>query len=815
ADTAYLDYVTGHQNRPPRVFAGANDGMVHVFDAATGAEVYAYIPSMVVPTLNSLAASPYAHTHFVDGPMTAADVFFGGNWETVVVGGLGAGGVGHFALSATSATVASEADAMSKILWEFNAGSAGAANLGYSYSRTSIVQMNNGQWVAVFGNGYLSATGVASLYVLDISDGSVVREIVVPDANANGLSSPTLIDTNGDLKVDTGYAGDRNGNLWKFDLTDTNPANWSVSGGKPLFQTDNSSGKRLPIVTAPEVGNHPVSGFMVYVGTGELFTVADSQDKTLQAVYGVWDKGWAPADLPIGVASLAAQQMFSNVHAGVGEAVRTASNNVVDWATHRGWVMPLLIAGGGALDQGERVLQDLTLRDGRVQFVAHNPTIPTGDNWFIQLNSHTGGAPGKTIVDITGDNTLTIVDNVDGDGNGVVEDTPLDRVVGFYLGFGLSSRPTIGFTTKGDAVIGTSSALFNKLEAIAPTDLTLPNDPGLIGGHFDLDTAHNIYTFSNGTTDDHVHQWDDKYNRTTIDYFDIFGNDPLADIDAITNSVPTRNTPFFLTISNSALSPGGIIEINGASLGVTQYQALQTRWLNNALAVGERFPIYKLNPVTPAEKAAGWVQLTSLKISFDAFAILKGDLVPTETSCVRGNDPGALGEYRNGALTLQALDASGFNGISYDAVNDIYFAANTALHGTHHYAMVHPDSIVAGQTEYTQSLHWESTVFWHWKGGCYGTQLWQDNFQACLIDRTAVCWNSDSEKEDKAKKKKKKKKKKKDDDEDSDQPVDPGNPPPPGTPPTPVDPGHDLESVTTADDNFVGRLFWRELVPDN
>ena len=81
-------------NRAPRVYAGSNDGMLHAFDAATGDEVYAYVPSMLIGKLDELSKRPYAHTYFVDGKLTARDAYFGGTWHTVLMGTLGAGGRG-------------------------------------------------------------------------------------------------------------------------------------------------------------------------------------------------------------------------------------------------------------------------------------------------------------------------------------------------------------------------------------------------------------------------------------------------------------------------------------------------------------------------------------------------------------------------------------------------------------------------------------------------------------------------------------------------------------------------------------------------
>ncbi|MEE9212372.1 MAG: PilC/PilY family type IV pilus protein, partial [Phycisphaeraceae bacterium] len=746
----------------------------------------------------------YQHTYYVDGPITAEDAYFGAAWHSVVVLGLGAGGKGYSALDVTSAAVASDADAQAKVLWEFTSGSVGAANLGYGYSRASVVRLNNNQWAAVVGNGYLSTTEVASLLILDIQTGSVIREIVVPDAAANGLSSPTLIDTNADFKADLAYAGDLNGNVWKFDLSSTSPGSWDAT---LLFQTDNASGTRQPITTAPVVGLHPDQGYMVYVGTGRLLSSTDALDKTQQAVYGLWDNDWV-SGLPINPALLVTQQLRKATHASAG-TVRTATAYSPDWTVHRGWKMPAEVVGATSLDQGERVVQDLVLRDKRVQFMLINPTLPTGDNWYIQLNADTGGAPTKIILDVTDDFVLNLADNADGNGDLVVEDVPEDRVVGQYQSFGLASQPVIG---KTGAL--TSAALINHLQAINPADGSDPTDPGLLGGHFDLDTSHDIFpfagelTFPDGTpvcdgnglplgcaaidTDAHEHQWDDQFDATTIDYFNVLGS-PF-DVDDSQNGVTNRKTKFLISVGNTALSPGGVLEINGASISVGDYRAVEKRYLAGALLPGEEFPVYQMDPTSPAEAAAGVKRLTSFKLSFDAFAILSGDLMPTQTSCVKGNVAGALGEYRNGALLVQALAVDPNNQtFVYNAATDTYVGSQSSVHATNGHA--------------TAGLEWESTVFWHWDGPCYGEPEFDQVFNDCVILQIITC--TQEIKSEEAEEKAKDKKKDEDDDDDPWVP-DPGDPPP-----VPVDPDQTISSTAIADDNDTGRLFWTELLPLN
>ncbi len=786
----YLAYASANISRPGRVAVGANDGMLHVLDASTGNEVFAYVPSTLIAKLADLTSLSYTHDYFVDGPLTAGDARYDGAWHTVLVGGLGAGGKGYFALDLTNPAAASDAAAAGKILWEFHAGSAGAVNLGYGYSRPSIVRLNDGNWAAAVGNGYLSATGKASLLLLNIKTGAVISEIVVTDAAGNGLSSPALIDTNGDFKVDSAYAGDLNGNVWEFDLSGASAATWQVANaGKPLFQTPISGTVRQPITTALEVGRHPQSGYMVYVATGRLLGTSDAADLSQQAVYGLWDNNWPSAELPIDANTLVSQLLYEVTHAGTGYLTRTASTNPVNWSVRRGWKMPLEPSVGTSLDKGERVIQDIQLRSGRIHVMSVNPTLITGENWYLQLDALTGGAPSRTIVDINRDFTLDVLDNVDGDGDGTVADTARDRVIGEYQNFGLASRPVIG-------VIGATSdaALINHLASINPAVVVDPTDTGLYGGHFDLDTAHLIYPFNGGSTDGHVHEWDDKWDRTTIDYFSLPDGkgSPLYEINAnAVEGVPPA-TPFILTVANTAMSPGAVLEINGASINVKDYHALVKRFLTGTMLPGETFPRYKLAMPSAAEQAAGMQRLTSFKISFDVFALLSGDLIPTKTGCVRGNKPGTLGEYRNGALLVQALDASNISGgYVLDPVQKKYVAGSNSVHATLGYA--------------TAGLEWESTIFWHWDGPCYGEATYAAEYEACIVKGTTSCWKgdvADPVKEEEKKKKADKKKKKKDEE-----------PPPPAGQPAPPDIDHTVTNTTIAGDRSTGRLFWRELVP--
>ncbi|MEQ1877490.1 MAG: hypothetical protein ABL958_12660 [Bdellovibrionia bacterium] len=199
-----------------------------------------------------------------------------------------------------------------------------------------------------------------------------------------------------------------------------------------------------------------------------------------------------------------------------------------------------------------------------------------------------------------------------------------------------------------------------------------PNDPGLDGGHFDIDTSSQVYALGSGHTDHHVHEYDDKHNVNYVDFFNLLD----AGFTKISSNIgPTES--FIIIVANAQLSPGAIIEINGTSYPVVDYQKKVEDFRSGAASA---LTVFTLNSAN---------SLTSLKLKFKADALKSGGLIPTQTGCVVKNDPGINGEYRNGALIVQILNA-----------------ANARIDAT-------TKTAVSG-------LLWESTVFWHKEGaGCY------------------------------------------------------------------------------------------------
>lgn len=285
-------YVNGY------LYVGANDGMLHVFNANTGQEVFAYIPSFVYPSLEQLSNPDYSHRYFVD--LTPALAYVG--TDVFLIGGLGKGGKGYFCLKVNISNPSSFTAA--DVKWEYPGNAtptAEVANMGFTFSQPAIIETENGTKYLFFGNGYDSPNARAVLYALNPATGQKVAMIDtgygssnIADDNCNGLSTPEFIDTNNNGKADYAYAGDLRGNVWKFNISGE-PASWAVAyGGNPLFQARDAGGSPQPITTKVAVKSHCVRGYLgniVIFGTGKLNAVGDFTDTSTQAVYGVWD--WA------------------------------------------------------------------------------------------------------------------------------------------------------------------------------------------------------------------------------------------------------------------------------------------------------------------------------------------------------------------------------------------------------------------------------------------------------------------------------------------------------------------------------------------
>ncbi len=420
---SYTTFRNSNQSRTPVVYVGANDGMLHGFNQNDGTEILAYVPSLAfgsasVPLLSKLTESPYVHAFTVDGSPVIDDAYFGGNWHTVLVSGLRTGGAGVFALDVTNPANFSEANAATLSMWEFT--SADDADLGLTFSQPSIVKLHDGNWWAVFGNGYNSTNGKASLFLLriDHTPGTAwtkgtdyIRIDAETTTAANGLSTPALVDLNGDSVFDSAYAGDLQGNMWKFDLSSATPASWNVAySGTPLFKARDGSGNIQPITDQPDVGNNLLtggSGEIVYFGTGRYLISSDNTtlNQNTQTLYAIFDENYATLPTITRYPAASSNLVAQTISRATGATVRTSTSNAVSTATKYGWYMDL-IESGASSNQGERAVANPVLRNGLIFFITLIPSTDPcsfgGVSWIMELNAQNGFPPQNTVNGVSG-----------------------------------------------------------------------------------------------------------------------------------------------------------------------------------------------------------------------------------------------------------------------------------------------------------------------------------------------------------------------------------------------------------------------------
>ncbi len=460
APKSYAAFKTAYSARAAMVYVGANDGMLHGFAEEDGTERLAYIPHSVFENLPELARTNYTHRYFVDAGPTIVDAYLAtmddpssavdGLWRTVLASGVGGGGQSVFALDVTNPATFDESNAASLVLWEFD--DSDDADLGYTYGKPQIAKMANGRWAAVFGNGYnnteadgnASATGDAVLYIVDLETGNLIRKLSTTAGTVgtpNGLATPTLVDYNGDLVVDIVYAGDLLGNMWKFDVSNANPAQWdsdykSGANPRPLFTAEANQ----PITTQAQVAYHPDGrdGFMVYFGTGQYLEIDDNSPtgQATQAFYGIWDKNessltvFDSSDLVVQTINNQYNEGFDTDDDSVDDAyyvLREMSDNDLDFDSAMGWkinLRPEAVEGVANADNfGERQVSNAVVRDGRVIFTtlipSQQPCDFGGSSFVMQVNYRDGGALGFPAFDLNGDG---VFDEVDTNASGRMSD---------------------------------------------------------------------------------------------------------------------------------------------------------------------------------------------------------------------------------------------------------------------------------------------------------------------------------------------------------------------------------------------------------
>lgn len=333
----YSTFKSTYINRPTVVYVGANDGMMHAFDGtvptttggtctstltvpstACGKEIFAYIPSFTYGTSTSAATSglaslgnpsSFSHHYLVNASPITADVDFykttsptatSNDWRTILVGGLGKGGQGYYAIDITNpASFTTETAIASKVLWEFT-----HAHMGYSYGDAVIVKTPEFGWTIIVASGYNNDDGKGYFFFINPRTGALLKTVVTPDGSTTSpidmAHIQAYVPNYQELLADALYAGDLQGNIWRVDLTPS--TNTTTTGSvtttaisydytivKVATLTD-GSGVVQPVSTKPLVEVDPNSGKRyVLVGTGQLLSDNDISSTQTQTFYGIND----------------------------------------------------------------------------------------------------------------------------------------------------------------------------------------------------------------------------------------------------------------------------------------------------------------------------------------------------------------------------------------------------------------------------------------------------------------------------------------------------------------------------------------------
>lgn len=446
------------------IVAGANDGQLHVFKTSDGSEVWSFIPPNFLTKLKNIAHTAHptglSHQYFVDGPVSAADIWLGtgdgtaksaSDWKTLLIFGEGRGSgntlwsssaycdSGFNSLYTTSYPYYCGyygfgfTNPLAPVYqWRINPNSTQAPYLGEPWSRVAMgrVKINgNEKWVGFVGGGYNGSDCAGGgdcdsrgkgFYAVDLSDGSILWSYTRADnilMNYSIPASPAIVDTDNDGFIDTVYVGDLGGNMWRFkfctmnDTSSCSASNWS---GGLLFGS--STGVIRPIFTTPSIAKDRNGNLWVEWGTGDKMdpTAANAQEK----FYAIKDNDRTTAY-------------------GISDLENITSGTYTDDATKHGWYINL--AGSG-----EKILADSTIFGGIVYFTSYFP--PSGGNPCDQAGTGSLYAVNFT----TG---AGVIPETDSGG------TPTGSLVrSMTIGTGIPTAPVISFKPSGTYAAGASIA---------------------------------------------------------------------------------------------------------------------------------------------------------------------------------------------------------------------------------------------------------------------------------------------------------------------------------------------------------------------
>lgn len=455
----------------------ANDGMVHIFKQSGGDKrsynlKLSYIPgtmprkdiqnteSTLAKELRAFAEKSYVGDRYgVDGGFVLRKVERNGKDHVFMFGAMGFGGRGAYALdlSKIDSGNGNLAD-VSLFDVKHDKNDNNRVELGYTVGTPQIGKTHDGKYAAFLASGYATKTiddqqNKTALYVYDLeSSGTLIKKIDVPGGKG-GLSSPTLVDKDLDGIVDIAYAGDRGGNMYRFDLSSDNPSSWTV---RTIF-----SGNK-PITSAPAISQLKDKRVVIF-GTGSDLSEDDVDKTDEQYIYGIFDDDTATTG-PVN---------FSGTGGGLLEQVLTEENKTLfltdykrsDGSGSKGWVVKLkdgqrvtvkptvvlrtafvtirkyTTDGCGA----ETAILGINTADGgKLTKKSARPIVPEANTAVAQYSGHKKTSSGKSIpIGCMEKNGGTVCPN------GYVYDKPVNVRY-------LDEKKTDGFSTTADGDAGGS-----------------------------------------------------------------------------------------------------------------------------------------------------------------------------------------------------------------------------------------------------------------------------------------------------------------------------------------------------------------------
>ncbi len=435
----YGNYVTARNTQDELVWIGANDGMLHGFRSNDLTPIISYVPGLLSDRIKNTADPAVTNAvPYVDGSAFTADVIASGTstWATYLFSSLGRSKPGIFALDVTNPSNLNETGASSMFKWQFSASD--DADLGYMVSAplrslatgqpNQVAKFRNGKFGVVFGNGVQSSAGKAALYILFVqgpgSDGvwqkntEYVKLTVPGTLTNNGLSQVVWSSDKGDNVADAIYAGDLQGNMWKFNVSSSTPSSWTVSYGKPLYEAKSSSSARLPITGAPVIALHPQGGRVVVFGTGRSLTSGDFPKTNItQRIFGIWDKpsyASTPGQIPTGLTDLINRPLTVTV---AGSLAAAGTQTAIDWTTKKGYYADIPLPGGA-------VITNATISPSGSGNSVFGITVPNGSTQqcgdtsgtaILEFDPISGGFRSSAKLD--GQNAFVIIDNTRNNNN--------------------------------------------------------------------------------------------------------------------------------------------------------------------------------------------------------------------------------------------------------------------------------------------------------------------------------------------------------------------------------------------------------------